>query len=255
MTCWDGERERSQKGEGKVTAVTRGVSDAMKAPVVVVDNDAFTRSTVTAALEGRGHRVLGSYPDARSCLIGLADLPTPPEVAVLDLDLGVGPNGLDVATALRSRLPRIGLVMLTHYRDPRLLTVEIPRWPAGMRYLSKSDIDDVGVLVAAIASARESPLRAARGSSTPDANLAGLTMTQIEVLRAVAQGYSTPEIARKRAVSVKAVEKVITRICEQLDLPRASTHNQRVQLVRAFVRMTGQGDAIPPANDAVADLS
>jgi DNA-binding NarL/FixJ family response regulator len=240
---------------GRLTGMVRTVSDPVKTPIVVVDNDAFTRSTVAAALEGRGHRVLGSYPDARSCLTGVADLPVTPEVAVLDLDLGVGPNGIDVATALRSRIPRIGLVMLTHYRDPRLLTVEIPRWPPGMRYLAKSDIDDVGVLVTAIVSARESPMRVPRGTSMPDADLAVLTGTQIEVLRAVAQGYSTPEIARMRGVSVKAVEKVITRICEQLDLPRAATHNQRVQLVRAFVRMTGQGDAIPPASDAVADSS
>ena len=233
----------------------RGATDSTSTPVVVVDNDAFTRSTLATALEGRGLQVLDSYTDARSCLTALPNLRTPPEVALLDLDLGVGPNGLDVAAALRSRIPRIGLVMLTHYRDPRLLTTDIPRWPAGMRYIAKSDVDDVDVLVAAILSARESPLKAPRGAGAPDADLAGLTMTQIEVLRAVAQGYSTPEIARMRSVSVKAVEKVITRICEQLDLPRAATHNQRVQLVRAFVRMTGQSDAIPPASDAVAESS
>lgn len=233
----------------------RGAADSAKTPIIVVDNDAFTRSTLATALEGRGLHVLDSYADARSCLMALANLAVQPEVAVLDLDLGVGPNGLDVAVALRSRLPRMGLVMLTHYRDPRLLTTEIPTWPAGMRYIAKSDVDDVTMLVTAILSARESPLRAPRGSGAPDADLAGLTVTQIEVLRAVAQGYSTPEIARMRSVSVKAVEKVITRICEQLDLPRAATHNQRVQLVRAFVRMTGQGDAIPLASDAVADSS
>ena len=233
----------------------RAATDSTGTPIVVVDNDAFTRSTLATALEGRGLQVLASFADARSCLIDLPSLPTAPEVAVLDLDLGVGPNGLDVATALRSRLSRIGLVMLTHYRDPRLLTTDIPRWPAGMRYIAKSDVDDVDILVTAILSARESPLRAPRGAGAPDADLAVLTLTQIEVLRAVAQGYSTPEIARMRSVSVKAVEKVITRICEQLDLPRAATHNQRVQLVRAFVRMTGQGDAIPSASDAVADFS
>lgn len=223
-------------------------ADARGTRIIVVDNDAFIRATLTSALEGRGLAVVGSYPDARSALADRAHMTI--EVAVLDLDLGVGPNGLDVAHALRTRHPRIGLVMLTHYRDPRLLTTDIPRWPAGMRYLAKSDVDDVTLLVAAILSAREAPLRAPRGSGVPDEDLAVLTTTQIEVLRAVAQGYSTGEIARMRSVSPKAVEKVITRICEQLDLPRAATHNQRVQLVRAFVRMTGQADAIPAASDA-----
>lgn len=223
-------------------------ADARGTRIIVVDNDAFIRATLTSALEGRGLAVVGSYPDARSALADRAHMTI--EVAVLDLDLGVGPNGLDVAHALRTRHPRIGLVMLTHYRDPRLLTTDIPRWPAGMRYLAKSDVDDVTLLVAAILSAREAPLRAPRGSGVPDEDLAVLTTTQIEVLRAVAQGYSTAEIARMRSVSPKAVEKVITRICEQLDLPRAASHNQRVQLVRAFVRMTGQADAIPAASDA-----
>lgn len=217
--------------------------------MLVVDNDAFTRTSVATSLEGRGLQVLGSYADARSCLSALPTLPGEPGVAVLDLDLGLGPNGLDLAHALRKVLPRIGLVLLTHYRDPRLLTTDIPRWPAGLRYLAKSDVDDISILLAAITSAREAPLRAPTGSGAPIDALTELTSTQIEVLRAVAQGYSTAEIARMRSVSVKAVEKVLTRICEQLDLPRAASHNQRVQMVRAFIRMTGQDDAIPAADE------
>ena len=174
-------------------------ADARGTRIIVVDNDAFIRATLTSALEGRGLAVVGSYPDARSALADRAHMTI--EVAVLDLDLGVGPNGLDVAHALRTRHPRIGLVMLTHYRDPRLLTTDIPRWPAGMRYLAKSDVDDVTLLVAAILSAREAPLRAPRGSGVPDEDLAVLTTTQIEVLRAVAQGYSTAEIARMRCAA------------------------------------------------------
>lgn len=223
------------------------------ASIIVVDNDAFTRSTLATALEGRGLEILGAFLDARSCLGALPAMSTPPEVAVLDLDLGVGPTGLDLAHALRTQEPRIGLVMLTHFRDPRLLATSHPRRPPGMRYLTKSDVVDVGVLIAAILSARMSPLRSPRGHTGPDAALAGLTATQIQVLRAVAQGYSTQEIARQRSVSVKAVEKVITRICEQLDLPRAATHNQRVQLVRAFADMAGQGDALPSQGPAIGE--
>jgi DNA-binding NarL/FixJ family response regulator len=214
--------------------------------VIVVDNDAFIRSTLTGALIGRGLRVVGDYPDARRCLAGVSALAEEPTVAVLDLDLGIGPTGLDLAHALRSRSPQIGLVLLTHYRDPRLLTTDIPRWPIGMRYLTKSDVDDLALLTGAIVSAADSPLRAPAGSLAPDGELAGLTSVQIEVLRAVAQGYSTGAIAQMRGVSPKAVEKVIGRICEHLELPRAADHNQRVHMVRAFMRMTGQLDALPP---------
>lgn len=223
------------------------------ASVIVVDNDAFTRATLATALEGRGLEILGAFLDARSCLAALPALPVSPDVAVLDLDLGAGPTGIDLAHALRLHRPRIGLVMLTHYRDPRLLAIPHPRRPPGLRYLTKSDVIDISVLIGAILSAHASPLRSPRGETGPDEALAGLTATQIEVLRAVAQGYSTQEIARQRSVSGKAVEKVITRICEQLELPRVSTHNQRVQLVRAFVRMAGQGDALPSPGNVMGE--
>lgn len=64
------------------------------ASIIVVDNDAFTRSTLATALEGRGMEILGAFLDPRSCLGALPAMSTPPEVAVLDLDLGVGPTGL-----------------------------------------------------------------------------------------------------------------------------------------------------------------
>ena len=42
-----------------------------------------------------------------------------PNVVMLDLDLGYGPTGLDLARAFRIRNPNVGLVMLTSYSDTR----------------------------------------------------------------------------------------------------------------------------------------
>ncbi len=137
-----------------------------------------------------------------------------PEVAVIDLDLGRGPNGIDVAVALRDRDPSIGLVLLTSYEDPRLVDDQLPALPRGTRYLRKRDINNVNEVASAIHDAAHGPLTMQRHEPL------SLTESQLHILRGVAEGLSTAEIARRRGVSDKAIEANITRLCEHFDLPR-----------------------------------
>ena len=77
---------------------------------------------------------------------------------------------------------------------------------------------------------------------TPGAALPALTEVQLEVLRGIAEGLSTQAIADQRHVSAKAVEQVITRLYEVLEVPRDSEHNQRVRLARAYLQLVGKVD-------------
>ena len=79
--------------------------------VLLVEDDSFTRSTLAAALERHGIVIAHALGSAREAL-ALAALP---DVAVLDLDLGPGPTGIDLAVALRERAPAIGLVLLVAF--------------------------------------------------------------------------------------------------------------------------------------------
>jgi DNA-binding NarL/FixJ family response regulator len=58
-------------------------------------------------------------------------------------------------------------------------------------------------------------------------------------MRSVAEGLTNAEIARRRQVSERAVEQMMRRIAQRLELPADSTFNQRVQLTRAYLEMTG----------------
>ena len=157
-----------------------------------------------------------------------------PAVALIDLDLGRGPSGVDVAIALRERDPSIALVLLTSYEDPRLIDTALPTLPRGIRYLRKRDVNNVNEVVSAIHDAANSPLAIQRLEAL------ALTEPQLEILRGVAEGLSTAEIARRRGVTDKAVEGIITRLCEHFDLPRAASHNQRVRLTTIYYQLTGQ---------------
>lgn len=201
----------------------------MSVAILLVEDDALMRSTLTAALQGHGLRVT-AVGSAREALA--VDEYT--EVALLDLDLGPGPTGVDLAVALRERSPDIGLVLLTTYDDPRLIAADLPALPRGTRYLRKRDVEDVTEIVRVLGSAASAPHAFTHPAGLP------LTPIQIDVLRGVAEGLSTAEIARRRGVSDKAVENTITRLCEHFGLERDAEHNQRVRLAAEYYSLTGQ---------------
>jgi len=115
---------------------------------LVVDNDAFSRTTVAAALNGQHFDVVatvGTVPEA------MAVDATSIDVAVLDLDFRVvDPNGVDLAHALRRVSPNIGIVLLTTFSDPRLFAASIKELPASSTYVVKQSLVDIRILTTAL---------------------------------------------------------------------------------------------------------
>ncbi len=206
--------------------------------VLVVENDPFTLTSVVNALEYQRMDVVGRAASAREALELQRE--TNPTVALLDLDLGVGPTGIDLAHALRIRQPDIGIVILSTYRDPRLVGPGVTAPPRGTVYLSKQDVHDFAQVIGSLQLAAETPV--AR-RSTPSAALPSLTDVQLEVLQGISEGMSTLAIAEQRNVSVKAVEQTISRLYEVFEVPRDGAHNQRVRLARAYLQLAGKVEA------------
>lgn len=202
--------------------------------LLLVDNHGFTLSTLATALTGTGHEVM-ACDSARSALRAVGDFE--PEVAVLDFDLGTGPTGIDLALRLRELYPRVGVTLLTSYRDPRLHSAGLPALPIGSIYLCKADLSDFTILSHAIELVRHAPLARRNSLFTPRGASAELTDTQVEVLIAIASGASTAQIAQNRGVSQSAIEQMIARIAERLDVERDSDRNLRVQLTRVFQQL------------------
>ena len=209
---------------------------AVAANLLLVDDHQFTRVTLGNALAARGLNV-HAVASARDALAWL-DTGARVEVALLDLDLGTGPTGLDLAQELRRRIPVLGIVLLTSYRDPRMAGRDLPLLPVGGVYLCKDEIEDLESVIGIIAMVRHLPL-ARRPEHGIAAQANALTDVQVDVLAAIASGATTAQIAKDRGVSEGAIEKTIARICERLDIPRDQNVNQRVQLVHAFNQMRG----------------
>jgi DNA-binding NarL/FixJ family response regulator len=71
--------------------------------------------------------------------------------------------------------------------------------------------------------------------------LSSMSKLQIEILKDIAAGLSTAEIARTRRVSEQAIDKSINRISKNLGIPKSADTNLRVQIVRAYFENKGQG--------------
>jgi DNA-binding NarL/FixJ family response regulator len=205
--------------------------------VLVVENDPFTLTSIVNALEYQRMEVVGRASSAREALELQRE--ANPTVALLDLDLGVGPTGVDLAHALRIRQPDIGIVILSTYRDPRLVAPGVVPPPRGTVYLSKQDVHDFSQVIGSLQLAAETPV--AR-RTTPSAALPSLTDVQLEVLQGIAEGMSTQALADQRDVSVKAIEQTISRLYEVFEVPRDGAHNQRVRLARAYLQLVGKVD-------------
>jgi DNA-binding NarL/FixJ family response regulator len=92
-------------------------------------------------------------------------------------------------------------------------------------------------LVDRVYSAKVKPLTAATHEKSPTNPL---TNNQLEVLKLVAEGLSSAEIAEIRKISVKAVEGTISKIQKILNISRSRSFNQRVQLARLYFTMSGK---------------
>lgn len=208
---------------------------------MIVEDDALLRTSLVAALPLQGIDVVGSADGASGALELIRRVQ--PDAALLDLDLGVGPNGIDIARLLRVEYPAMGLVVLTGYADPRLAGASSAQLPEDVEYVVKSRLPDAALLGRILA--RSAARRTGQVSDLP-APLAphaphDLTQVQLEVLRLVARGMSNAEIAAARSVSEKAVENTITRLCRRLGIASDAGSNARVLLTRYYFTMSGSG--------------
>ena len=204
--------------------------------VLIVDDHDFARMGLVSAVRLLGCEVVGDVATAAEAIRVARQVP--PDVALLDLDLGEGPTGLDVAHALRRLDPAIGLVIVSSYEDPRLLGFDQKSLPGDVVYLVKQQLGSPGELGRAIRAAR----RHEAAPPEPEPELASLSAQQIETMRLVAAGCSNAEIARRRSITEPAAAKSVARLIRHFGIQADSTQNQRILIAQVYQRLSGGRD-------------
>jgi len=206
--------------------------------VVVVEDESLLRDLIAQSLEQEGFIVstAANAADAkRACLA--AD----PDAVVVDIELGPGPNGFDFAMALSQTSPDVGIVFLTNLPDSRFVNVDPKTLPKRVAYLRKSQLVDSGELITALdAVLRDRVDSRLRHDLDQNRPMADLSKKQVSVLQLLAVGYSNAQIANKRGTTVRAVEAIVSRIFQALDIDVQAEGNARVEAARKFLQASGK---------------
>jgi DNA-binding NarL/FixJ family response regulator len=205
--------------------------------IVVVENESLLRDLIARSLEAAGFDVstAANAADAKRAVKA-----TDPDVCVVDIELGPGPNGFDFAEYLSREAQDVGVVFLTNLPDPRFANRDSKSITQNQAYLRKSQLVDSKELIEAVnAVLKEQDVDKFRHDQNQTRPLAELSRRQISVLKLVAEGQSNSQIAEERGTTVRAVEGMVSRIFTALGVDAQGVGNARVEATRMYLSAAG----------------
>ena len=206
--------------------------------VLVVEDESLILTLISSMLANAGFRVVGTAPNA-SAAMELFRLHRP-QVVLMDIDLGAGPTGLDLALALRKKSPHVGLVFITSFSDIRTIAPNLPPMPPASLLVNKAEITQIEQLIEVVGKAYEIIQSRAESAKPPVLKVgAPFTDLQLELMRLISLGKSNAAIAAARVTTVKSTENAISRLAKKLNIPSDDLNNQRVLIAREFFRFSG----------------
>ena len=206
--------------------------------IVIAEDSVLLRAGLTRLLSEAGHEVVATVDNADDLLtvverhqpdLGVVDVRMPPTHT---------DDGLRAALAIRARWPAIGILVLSQYVEETYASELLANGSAGLGYLLKDRIADVGEFLDAVHRVGErgtaldpevvAQLLARTRRRDP---LERLSPREREVLGLMAEGMTNAAIARALVVSDGAVEKHVSNIFTKLDLPPTEHDHRRVLAV------------------------
>ena len=210
----------------------------MRRRAVVVEDEPMVAALTASALEAGGFdvRIAHNALEARRAVRAFD-----PDIAILDVWLGEGPSGVDLAHILSRRHPGLSMLVLTKVTDLRALGMSPADLPESCVHIPKSMIISTEQLLEIVDDVlRDRGLR--HRQRTPSGPLAALSRSQLDVLCKAAQGYSTPEIARQRNCTTSAVEKLLSSVYLDLGISAGGPLVPRSEAIRVYITHAGIPD-------------
>ena len=210
--------------------------------VVIAEDSAILRDGLVQLLVDRGFVVTDAVSDPdglrqavdRDC----------PDVAIVDIRMPptFTDEGLRAAIALRRAHQGLAVLMFSQYIETRYAAELLADDAAGIGYLLKDRVADVGDFVEAL-------VRVASGGTALDpevvtqllgasrraGSISALSAREKEVLSLMAEGRSNAAIAGELVVSEGTVEKHVASIFSKLDLPESQSDHRRVLAVLRYL--------------------
>ncbi|MFG3345154.1 response regulator [Streptomyces sp. NPDC048018] len=212
--------------------------------VMLAEDSTLLREGLVRLLAEEGHEIRAAVGTAVELLAAVeAD---PPDVVVADVRMPPThtDEGLRAALEIRSRMPEVGVLVLSQYVEKRYATELLTDGTGGgVGYLLKdrvAQVDDFLDALDRVGRGRTAfdpeVVRRLLARSTHTDPLARLTPREMEVLAAMAQGHTNASLARRLHVSQSAVEKHVNAIFDKLELTgRSEGYSRRVLAVLRYL--------------------
>jgi DNA-binding NarL/FixJ family response regulator len=192
-----------------------------------VDDHELIRIGIAAVIEQTpGLELVGQASTAEEALQRIPA--TKPDVALLDVQLGDGPSGIEVCREVRSCCPEVHCLMFTAYGDDESLFAAIMAGASG--YLLKGvSAASLVKAVQAVAAGRSlldpsvtaQVLNRVRGSAGRPGRPA-LTDREQEILKLIAKGATNREIGQNLYLAEKTVRNYVSGLLSKLGVQRRS---------------------------------
>jgi DNA-binding NarL/FixJ family response regulator len=173
-----------------------------------------------------------------------------PDVVLTDIRMPPmgSDEGIRAAERLRETHPKIGVVVLSQYAEPRYALALLEGGTAGRAYLLKERVADLEQLVAAIRTVSDGgsvvdpkvvEALVAENARAEKSPLHDLTPREQDVLREMATGKNNAAIAAALFLTERSVEKVIHSVFLKLGLGWETSIHKRVKAVVMYLADSG----------------
>ena len=205
--------------------------------VLLADDHTLLREGLRRSLEDAGVEIVGEAADGEEAVRLAGELH--PDVVLMDVSMP-RLGGVEATREVRARFPDVEVLILTMHADASVVNDAVRAGAAG--YLVKDcTTDDIVAMLDAVAKGEaalspdlaSSMLAEAQGdptTSTPEGQ-GLLTQREEEVLKLIADGAATSEVAAALYISTKTVRHHLSSIYEKLE------SRDRTQAVIRAVRM------------------
>lgn len=209
--------------------------------MLVVEDELLMASLLEQLLVGQGFVVetAADVVQARAAIKAFD-----PDAVLLDITLGDGPTGLDLAYALSQQRPDIAIIFLTKHADMRTAGLAEADLPPGCGFLRKDRVRDTEYLLQSIDAVLTDRPREVRHDMEPGKPLGNLDAKHVAILRLMATGYTNDFIAQMKGVGQSTVERWTKEIFQELGIETKGNVNPRVEAVRQFIAAAGIPDRL-----------
>ena len=211
--------------------------------VVIGEDEALLREGMVLLLRRAGFDVVAAEEDAAGLVS--ATLRHRPDIVVTDIRMppDCTDDGLRAALAIRSQLPRTGVVVLSQHLSRQYALDLLAGGHSGVGYLLKQRVAHAARFASdlrCVASGgtvldRDIVAAAVARAEKVDDRVAQLTRRQREVLSLLAQGLSNAAIAESLLITEKSVTEHISKVYDVLQLPQTGNEHRRVLAVLRYL--------------------